>query len=63
MADAAPMSGSVYSNEGYINQLLAKAVDDHRHLIAAGYGERAVRTEIVLHVDDDENVAVADCIR
>src|SRR2546421_1785694 len=26
MADAAPMSGSVYSNEGYINQLLAKAV-------------------------------------
>lgn len=46
-----------------VAEVLAKAVDDQRHLIAAGYGERAVRTEIVLHVDDDENVAVADCIR
>ena len=31
---------------------------DHRHdFIAARHGERAARTEIVLHVDDDEDVA------
>jgi hypothetical protein len=31
--------------------------------MAARYGERAVRTKIVLHVDDDQNVIVVDCAR
>src|SRR6202040_2646870 len=48
--------------EDDVAELLAKPVDDRHDLIAARYGERAVRTKIVLHVDDDQNVAVADCV-
>ena len=48
--------------EDDVAELVGKAVDDRHDLIAARYGERAVRTKIVLHVDDDQNVAVADCV-
>ena len=48
--------------EDDVAELRAKPVDDRHDLIAARYGERAVRTKIVLHVDDDQNVAVADCV-
>jgi hypothetical protein len=48
--------------EDDVAEVFAKPVDDRHDFIAARHGECAVRTEIVLHVDDDENVAVGDCV-
>ena len=39
---------------------VTKPVDDRHDVIALRYGERAVRTEVVLHIDDDQCVAVGD---
>src|SRR5438045_6315065 len=66
MADAAPMSGSVYSNEGYINQLLAKAVAAKAsdiHLKVGIPPAARVRGDLVffrtepLRAEDTENIA------
>jgi hypothetical protein len=35
-------------------------MDGRDHLVAAGNGERATWTKIVLHVDDEENVVLID---
>ncbi len=37
-----------------------EAIDDRHDLIAARHRERAARTEIVLHVHDDEDVSAVD---
>jgi twitching motility protein PilT len=66
MADAAPLSSSVYSNEGYINQLLAKAVAAKAsdiHLKVGIPPAARVRGDLVffrtepLKPEDTENIA------
>ena len=44
-------------------EILGQRVDQRHHLVAAGHGQRAARTEIVLHVDDDQRLfhAVLHC--
>ena len=39
------------------------AVNDGDHRVAIGYGQRAARTEVVLHVDDDKDVMEGDLHR
>ena len=46
-----------------VAELGAKPIDDRHDFIAVRDGQCAVRTEIVLHVDDNQSVAVADCVR
>ena len=48
--------------EDDIAEIFGKPVDDRHHLVAAWYGKGAVRTEVVLHVDDNKGVAVAGCV-
>ena len=48
--------------EDDIAEVLRKSIDDRHDLIAARHRKRAVRTKIVLHVDHDEDVAVAGCV-
>jgi twitching motility protein PilT len=66
MADSAPASGSVYANEGYINQLLAKAVAAKAsdiHLKVGIPPAARVRGDLVffrtepLRSEDTENIA------
>src|SRR5271157_5074651 len=44
--------------EDDVAKIFGKPVDDRHHLIAAWYGKGAVRTEVVLHVNHNEGVAI-----
>ena len=37
-----------------------QTIDDRDDLVAVGHRERAARTKIVLHVNDDQNLVAAD---
>src|SRR5690606_27167700 len=39
-----------------------KPVDERHDLVAARNGKRAARTEIILNVDDQQDVAIADLV-
>src|SRR5262249_1308132 len=43
--------------QDHVAETPRQPVDDRHHLVAARHGERAARTEVVLDVDNDENVA------
>ena len=45
-----------------IAEIFGKQVDDRHYLVALRHGKGAVRTEVVLHVDHNEGVAVAGCV-
>jgi hypothetical protein len=45
-----------------VAEAFAKPVDDRHDLVATRYGERAVRTKIVLYIDDKEGIVIADCV-
>ncbi len=45
-----------------IFKVFRQLVDDRHNLIAARHGKRAAGAEIVLYVDHDEDVTVADCV-
>src|SRR3546814_10942465 len=42
-----------------MRELPAEPIGERHDLVAAGYGERAIRAKVVLQVDGQENVAVA----
>ena len=46
------------SLSGGMRELARQTVDHRNDLVALRHGKRAARTEIVLHVDDDEDVRV-----
>ena len=43
-------------------KVFRELVDNRHDLIAVRYGERAARAEIVLYVNHNEDVTVADCV-
>jgi len=43
-----------------MRELFREPVDERHDRVAAGNRQKAARTEIVLHVDHDEDVAFAD---
>jgi hypothetical protein len=45
-----------------VAEIVRKSVDDRDDLIAARHRQRAAGAEIVLYVDHDEDVTVADCV-
>src|SRR5215469_5550452 len=46
--------------EDDVAEMPGEVIDERHHLIATRHGQGAVGAEIVLYVDDDESVAVAD---
>ncbi len=48
--------------EDYIAEIFGKQVDDRHDLVAPRHGKGAVSTEVVLHVDHNQGVAVASFV-
>ena len=48
--------------EDHAAEIFRKPVDDRHNFIAARHSHSAARTEVVLHIDHDEDIAVADCV-
>ena len=46
--------------QDHVAEARGQAVDDRHDLVAARHGERAARAEIVLDVDDEQDVLLAD---
>jgi hypothetical protein len=42
-----------------VREPAGETVDDRNHLVAARNGKRALRAEIVLNIDDEQNVMFA----
>jgi len=57
MAGRMPVLG-----EHDVREFLRQGVDQRHDLVAARHGEAAARTKIVLHVDDEQNVARGDLL-
>src|SRR5689334_9669487 len=46
--------------ERHMVETFRKLIDDRHHGVTLGNGERAARTEIILHVDNEEQVVGLD---
>ena len=57
MAARVPVLG-----QHHVLEPLAEQVDERHHLVAARHRKLAARTEVVLHVDDQQDVGIGDLV-